>query len=432
MFEGRKIILGVTGSIAAYKAVEILRLLVRGGAEVTTIMTRNATQFVAPLTFDVLSGRPCLVDQYEAEGLKNSFIPPDDPDRAPIVHIDLAQRADCLLVAPASANVIGKVAHGIADDLLSVTIMATTAPVIFAPAMNTHMWQNPIVLENVERLRLLGYHFLGPSEGDLACGIGPGRLLEPEEVVEGVRQILEAPAGAGAPARGASVRGSPLSGKTVLISAGRTEEPIDPVRTIANRSSGRMGYALARAARARGARVLLVTGPANVEPPPGVELCRVQTAADMHRALVERLPQADCLIMAAAVADYRPKSVASDKIRRDGGLTLELEPTTDILAAVAARKGKRLHVGFALETGDQALDSARRKLHDKHLDLMVLNRADEPGAGLDVETNRVVLIGAEEEKALPLMHKDEVARQVLDEVVRLMRAQATDPGGGVR
>ncbi len=415
MLQNRTILLGVTGSIAAFKAAELLRLLVGDGARVHPILTRAATHFVAPLTFDVLAGRPCLVDQFAAEEMRSSFIPADDPDRSPVVHIDLAQRADACLVAPATANLLGKIAHGIADDLLSVTIMATRAPVLFAPAMNSQMWANPIVEANVARLRELGYHFVGPEAGELACRTsGAGRMVEPAAIVAALCEVLAT-----------DRRRGELTGKTVLVSAGRTEEPIDPVRTISNRSSGRMGYALAAAARDLGATVVLVSGPASVAPPTGVELRRVETAAQMETAILDALPHADCLIMAAAVADFRPRHPSSDKLRRAGGPdSIALEPTSDILVAAAAVPGKRLHVGFALETGD-GVAAARRKLQDKRLDLIILNRADEPDAGIDVETNRVVLIDASSEQPLPLMQKTAVAEKIMAEVVRRLAA-----GGG--
>jgi phosphopantothenoylcysteine decarboxylase/phosphopantothenate--cysteine ligase len=412
MLERRNIILGVTGSIAAFKAVEILRMLTRAGATVHPVLTRAATEFVAPLTFDVLSGRPCLVDQFEAEAYKSSFIPTDDPDRVPIVHIDLARQADAVLVAPATANLLGKVAHGIADDLLSVTIMATTAPVLFAPAMNDQMWLNPVVQQNVTRLRELGYAFVEPVEGDLACGEGPGRMAEPPAVLAALADLLAA-------------RGShqPLAGRTVLVSAGRTEEPIDPVRFISNRSSGRMGYALAAAARDLGAEVVLVSGPTDIAPPDGVELHRVQTAQEMETAILDRLAAADCLIMAAAVADFRPRERSAGKMKRQSRPdSLPLEPTRDILKAAGEQKGKRVHIGFALETGD-GIEAARSKLRDKHLDLVVLNRADEPGAGIGVETNHVLLIDGQGERELPLMHKSKVAAEIMQAVVALLAAK---------
>lgn len=410
MLFGKNVILGVTGSIAAFKAIEVLRLLTKEeGARVTAVLTRNATHFVGPLSFSVLSGRPCLVDQYEAEEMRSSFIPPDAPGRVPLVHIDLAQNADLVVVAPASANLLGKVAHGIADDLLTVTIMATSAPVLFAPAMNTRMWENPIVQANVRRLAELGYHFVGPDAGDLACGIGPGRMSEPDAVVAAAKALAE--------------RG-PLAGKTVVVTAGRTEEPIDPVRTLSNRSSGRMGYALAAAARDLGAEVVLVTGAASVEPPPGVLVQVATTAAAMRERVLAEIEQADALIMAAAVADYRPRTVAGEKIRRGTEpLHLELEPTADILAEAARKKGARVLVGFALETGAGGIARAREKLVAKGLDLVVLNWAEE---AIGAETNRVVLVDARGERELPVLAKDEAARAILAEVVR--RLGERDPG----
>ncbi len=408
MLFGKNVILGVTGSIAAFKAIEVLRLLVKEeGARVTTILTRNATHFAGPLSFSVLSGRPCLVDQYEAEEMRASFIPPDAPGRVPLVHIDLAQNAHLLVVAPASANLLGKVAAGIADDLLTVTIMATAAPVLFAPAMNSRMWENPIVQGNVRRLSELGYHFVGPDAGDLACGIGPGRMSEPVAVVAAARALV---------ARG------PLAGRVVLVTAGRTEEPIDPVRTLSNRSSGKMGYALAAAARDLGARVVLVTGAASVPLPDGVEVQVAETAAAMRERVLAELERADVLIMAAAVADYRPKITHKEKIRRgEAALHLELEPTADILAEAAGRKGVRVHVGFALETGTDGLASARQKLIEKELDLVVLNWAEE---AIGAETNRVVLIDAGGERALATAAKGEVAHAILSEVARRLGERA--------
>jgi phosphopantothenoylcysteine decarboxylase/phosphopantothenate--cysteine ligase len=401
MLAGSQIILGVSGSIAAFKAIEVLRLLtVEEGARVTAILTQHATRFVAPLSFSVLSGRPCLVDQFEAEETRASFIPLDQPGRVPIVHIDLARQADLVVVAPASANVLGKVAGGIADDLLTVTLMATTAPVLFAPAMNSQMWMNPIVQENVRRLGELGYHFVGPDAGDLACGIGPGRMAEPAAIVGAVRGL---------------VRRGPLVGRVILVTAGRTEEPIDPVRTLTNRSSGKMGFARAAAARDLGAQVILVAGGADEPPPPGVEVHQARSAAEMQSRVLAELERADALIMAAAVSDYRPRTKAKDKIARGSApLTLELEPTADILKAAAAMKGKRVHVGFALETGSGGLERARQKLDAKALDFIVLNGPE--AIGQDV--NAVVLVDSQGSRALPLASKLEIAREVMAEVAR--------------
>jgi phosphopantothenoylcysteine decarboxylase/phosphopantothenate--cysteine ligase len=324
-------------------------------------------------------------------------------------------------VAPATANLIGKVAAGIADDLLTVTIMATPAPVVFAPAMNSHMWSNRIVQANVRRLRELGYHFIGPESGDLACGVGPGRMVEPAAILEVCRGIL---------------RSGPLAGRTILITAGRTEEPIDPVRTLTNRSSGKMGHALAAAARDLGAKVIFVTGAAQVEPPPGVEVHTAATAAAMQSRVLAELPRADALIMAAAVADYRPRAAAAEKIRSGAPhLTLELEPTDDILAAAARDKGNRVHVGFALETAGAArggagdggraqggpLATARRKLEEKALDLVVLNWAEAIGE----DESRAVFVDRTEARELPLLSKTDLAREILAEVARRLGGAVT-------
>jgi phosphopantothenoylcysteine decarboxylase/phosphopantothenate--cysteine ligase len=352
----------------------------------------------------VLSGRPCLVDQYAAEEMRASFIPPDEPGRVPLVHIDLAQNADLVLVAPVSANLLGKVAGGIADDLLSVTIMATSAPVLFAPAMNTRMWENPIVAGNVRRLEELGYHFVGPDAGDLACGIGAGRLAEPATIVAAAKALLLA---------------GPLTGRTVIVTAGRTEEPIDPVRTLSNRSSGKMGYALAAVARDLGARVILISGAASVPPPAGVELQMATTAETMRERVVAEFDRADALIMAAAVADYRPKVESREKIRRAAApLELELEPTADILAEVGRKKGQRVVVGLALETGEDGPASARRKLVEKGLDLVVLNWAAE---AIGTDTTRAVLIDERGEQMLPMAAKAEVARAIVETVARRLQ-----------
>jgi phosphopantothenoylcysteine decarboxylase/phosphopantothenate--cysteine ligase len=406
MLRGADLILGVTGSIAAFKAIEVLRLLTLDeGARVTTILTRHARRFVGPLSFSVLSGRPCLTDQFTAEEMRASFIPPDDPGRAPIVHIDLAHRAALVVVAPASANLIGKLAAGIADDLLTVTIMATTAPVLLAPAMHDNMWTNPIVQANVRRLTEVGFHFVGPVAGDLAFGKGPGRLADPAVIVAACREV-------------AGKWSGPLSGKTVLVTAGRTEEPLDPVRALSNRSSGKMGFAVAAAARDLGARVVLVAGAASVPPPAGVQLVEASTAETMRARVLAELEHADALIMAAAVADYRPKVASPEKIRRQAKpLHIELEPTPDILAEAGKRKGGRILVGFALETGDNGVASAREKLIAKNLDLVVVNQADE---AIGADTNRVMLVDGKGERPLPVLPKMEVAQVILAEVVQRM------------
>lgn len=440
MLRGSHIILGVTGSIAAFKAIEVLRLLVQEeGARITTILTRNATRFVGPLSFSALSGRPCLIDQFEAEEMRASFIPPDAPGRVPIVHIDLAHQASLVVVVPASANLIGKVVSGIADDLLTVTIMATTAPVLLAPAMHDQMWMNPIVQGNVRRLTELGYHFVGPAAGDLAWGQGLGRLADPATIVATCRELVQSrrgASGAGAGGERMSAGGRPsgaggsLLGRTVLITAGRTEEPIDPVRTLSNRSSGKMGYALAAEARDLGARVVLVTGAASVPVPAGIEVHEASTAEAMRDRVLAEFEHADALIMAAAVADYRPRVAHREKVRRAPGIVhLELESTADILAEAGERKGGRVLVGFALETeenGKARIASARKKLLAKNLDLVVLNQADE---AIGADTNRVTLIDREGQRELPVLSKAEVARVILGDVVQRLGAA---PGSGPR
>ncbi len=389
---GRTLVLGLTGSIAAYKACELASQLVRLGAEVWPVMTDEAAELVGPLTLETLTGH--------AAG-RAMFGP--QRGRA-LEHIDLADEAELVVVAPATANALGKVAHGIADDLLSTVIMATRAKVLFAPAMNVHMWDNSIVQENVRRLKEKGYLFVEPGEGPLACGHqGKGRLADPEDILDTVLALL--------------LGKRDLEGKALLITAGRTEEPLDPVRYLSNRSSGKMGYALARAAYARGARVTLVTGPATVPPPEGVDVCRVRTAEEMRQAVLGRFPRADALVMVAAVADFRPRQASREKIKKERGeLALILEKTPDILslAAKKRRPGQRI-VGFALET-ENCMAHARHKLMAKELDLVVLNAPQ----AFDSETNRVTLIGPKGSEPLPEMSKALVAERILDRLAKLL------------
>ncbi len=397
MLKGKKIVLGVTGGIAAYKVAELVRELVRGGAEVFVVMTRSAQAFVTPLTFQTLSGNKVATDLF-------SLI-----EESEIGHISLADRAQVLVIAPATANVIGKIAGGIADDLLTTVVMATKAPVLIAPAMNVHMWENPICQENIQKLRARGYHFIEPAAGELACGYeGKGRLPEPPVIVEEIRALLSP---------------QDLRGETVLVTAGPTEEPLDPVRFLSNRSSGKMGFAVARAARRRGARTILVSGPTALAAPCGATFIPVRTAVQMREAVLENLPAASVLVMAAAVSDFRPKAVSSEKIKKSAAqpvVPLELNP--DIIAEAGRRKGKRLIVGFAAET-ESLLTNARRKLEEKNLDLIVANDVGLPGAGFAVDTNIVKVIdrsGKVEE--LPLMDKEELANRVLDRVRQLRSA----------
>lgn len=397
MLKGKTILLGVTGGIAAYKAVELLRLYVKAGASVHVIMTRSACEFVAPLTFQTLSGHPVHTELF------------DLLQEMEIGHIALADRADLVVVAPATANVVGKVASGIADDLLTTTLMATKAPVLLVPAMNVNMYENPIYRENEEKLRQHGYHVLEPVSGFLACGWeGKGKLPEPVVIFEESLRLL-------AP--------QDLAGETLLVTAGPTREEIDPVRFISNHSSGKMGYAVARAARQRGGRVILISGPVALEPPVGVELVAVESARQMHEAVLAHLPEATVVIKAAAVADYRSASPASAKLKKDKleRLSLELEKNPDILREVGAHKGKRLLVGFAAET-DDLLANAERKLKEKNLDLIVANDVTVEGAGFNVDTNIVRFLyrdGTVEE--LPRLSKHEVAHRLLDRVVVLLK-----------
>jgi len=392
---GKEIVLGVTGSIAAYKAVALLRELIKAGAGVRVVLTESARQFVTPLTFATLSRREVMTELFTL-----------DYDSR-IRHISPTEGADLLLVAPATANVIGKFARGLADDLLTNLFLASTRPVLLAPAMDADMYRHPAVQENLERLRGWGVRIVGPAEGELASGIwGPGRLAEISEIVAAVVDILS-------PARD-------LAGEAVLVTAGPTHEPLDPVRYLANRSSGKMGYAIAEEAASRGARTILVTGPTSLAPPKGVEVIRVETALQMRAAVLEQFPDATVVIKAAAVSDYRAARPTDSKLKRsEEPLILELTPNPDILKEIGARKGSRIVVGFAAETGD-LVRQAERKLKEKHLDLVVANDVAREGAGFCYDTNLVVMVdlhGNIEE--LPLLPKREVARRILDRVVQL-------------
>jgi phosphopantothenoylcysteine decarboxylase / phosphopantothenate---cysteine ligase len=388
------LVLGVTGGIACYKAVELVRLLVKDGFVVQVIMTRGAMEFVTPLTFQTLSGMPVATETFNLT------------QESEIGHINLADNADLFVIAPATANVIGKVAAGIADDLLTTVLMATKAPVLIAPAMNIHMYENPILQENVRKLRRLGYHFIEPAEGYLACGYeGKGRLPEPEKILEEIRRLLKK---------------KDLVGEKLLITAGPNREPLDPVRYLSNRSSGKMGYALARAAIRRGAEVALISGPTELEPPAGARLTSVTTAAEMRHAVLEEFSECTAVIMAAAVSDYRPVDFARKKIKRGKGpIELRLEPNPDILKEISARKNGKMLVGFAAETGELVANAAK-KLKDKNLDMIVANNVSEAGAGFDVETNVATILDRDGTvRSLPLMSKDELAEQILDHLLVL-------------
>lgn len=395
--EGRTVVVGLSGGIACYKAAEIVRLLRTGGAQVRVIMTRAAQEFITPLTLQTLSGAPVATELF------------DLTQESEIGHIALADAAEALIVAPATANVIGKAAAGIGDDLLTTVLLATRAPVLLAPAMNVHMWENPLVQANLERLRAHGWRIIDPGVGSLACGYeGAGRLAEPAVVVAEVERAL-------APAD--------LRGERVVVTAGPNREPIDPVRFLSNRSTGRMGYAVAAAAWRRGAEVVLISGPTALPAPHGVRCERVQTAAEMRDAVRRALPGATMLVMAAAVADYRPATVASQKLKKGAGpLRLELTRTVDILGELRGRAGDCLVVGFAAET-EQVLDNAARKLREKGLDLIVANDVSAPNTGFEVDTNAVTLLDASGATAVPLASKDVVADAILDRAVALQRTR---------
>jgi phosphopantothenoylcysteine decarboxylase / phosphopantothenate---cysteine ligase len=395
-----KVALGVSGGIAAYKAAEIVRLLQDREIRVQVIMTQAAQEFVRPLTFAALSGEKVITGMFEAGNAEPNI------DSA-VEHIAVAQSIDALVVAPATSDILAKFAQGIASDFLTTLYLATTAPVIVAPAMNVNMWNHPATQANVEILRRRGVKIVEPDSGYLACGmIGPGRLAANESIVAAVMQAL-----------GAS---QDLAGEAVLITAGPTHERIDPVRYITNRSSGRMGYALAEAALRRGARVLLVTGPTAIVPPNAAEVTRVETAEQMRNAVLQLLPQATIVIKTAAVSDYRPKAAAGQKLKRTGPLSLELEPTTDILADLAAKKTTQLIVGFAAET-ENVLENARKKLARKSLDAIVVNDVSREGVGFDSDRNAVTILTPDELVEIPETTKWEVAQRVLDQVVKLRR-----------
>ena len=391
------VVLGVTGCIGAYKACEVLRELQRRGVEVRVVMTAAATRFVAPMTFEALSRQPVFHDQW-APGANGD-----------IRHVSIADEADLLLVAPATANILGKFARGIADDALSTLYLATKAPVLVAPAMNVNMYDHPAVQENLATLRARGVLVVEPGRGYLACGwLGKGRLAEPEEIVDAAMAVL--------------ARRHDLDGETVLVTAGPTIEDIDPVRYVSNRSSGKMGYRLAEAARDRGAKVILVSGPTSLAAPHGVEVVPVRSAQDMQRAVAERVGPATVVIAAAAVSDFRPAAPSLSKVKKGSGpVSLELVRTPDILQGLAEAKGARVLVGFAAETED-LLANARKKLEAKSLDLVVANDVTAAGAGFGADTNAVVLLKRDGSRVdVPVAGKREVAERILDEV-RALRA----------
>ncbi len=396
----KRVALGVTGGIAAYKAIEVLRELQRAGCDVRVAMTRHACEFVQPLTFRALSGSYVVVDDYAL----------DNPD--PIAHITFSQTIDLLLVAPATANTLAKFANGVADDFLTSTYLACTAPVLVAPAMNTTMWEHPATRRNIEKLRADGVRIIAPDEGEMACGtIGPGRLSEPQKIAAAALEILNEVA-----------HQKDLSAEHIVITAGATREPIDPVRFISNRSSGKMGFALARAARSRGADVTLIAGATNVTAPDDVQLIRVTTAEEMRAAAAEHAAKATTFIAAAAVADYTPAQASNQKIKKTGEtLELKLRRTSDISKEVtASRREGQIIVGFAAET-ENLLANAREKLASKSLDVIVANDVASAGSGFDADTNAVSILIRNKPEAieLPLMSKLETAHRILDEIIKL-------------
>lgn len=392
---GARILLGVSGGIACYKAVEVARLLGKRGAHVQVVMTEAATKFVGTITFASLTHRPAYTDLFQEQ------------DR--VLHVRLAREADLVLVAPATANVIAKMAHGISEDLLSATLLTTTAPMVVAPAMHTEMWEHPATRANIETLRSRGVTIVDPEAGELAGGDeGVGRLAEPSSIVATVAETF--------------AHGRDLAGVRFLVTAGGTQEPIDPVRFIGNRSSGKQGYAVATEAARRGAKVTLISGPTWLEDPDRVEVVRVRTAAEMRDAVAARYADIDVVVKAAAVADFRPSNPAGQKIKKDEGApAIVLEPTVDILSELGRSKTTQLLVGFSAETED-AVARARKKLAAKNLDLIVTNIVGKPGSGFEADTNAAVILGADgTEEELPLQTKASVARAICDRIVTLLR-----------
>ncbi len=405
MLQNKEVLLGVTGGIAAYKSVLLLRELTKAGANVNVIMTQSATNFVGPLTFQTLSGNPVTTEIFTLFASSE------------IGHVSLANRADLLVIAPATANIIGKIANGIADDFLTTMVMATTVPVLFAPAMNTNMWASPVVQRNISSLKEMGYHFMEPAEGELACGVeGRGKLADIDAIMDEVKALLSP---------------DDLRGEKILISAGPTEEAIDPVRCLTNRSSGKMGYNLAAVARRRGAEVTLVSGPTAELEAWGVRVIPVKTAVEMANAINANLDGVTTVIMAAAVADFRPARQAAEKIKREAGhYCLELEPNPDILAGIGRRPDKPFLVGFAAETS-KLREHAGEKIRRKNLDMIVANDVTAPGAGFGVDTNIITIIDREGKAVdYPLMSKEQAAGVIFDRILELKRERRRRGAGG--
>jgi len=397
MLKGTKVVLGVTGGIAAYKAAEFVRLLVKEEVDIHVVMTENAQRFIAPLTFQTLSGNSVVTDPFALL------------EDAAIGHIALADLAELIVILPATANIIGKIANGIGDDFLSTMVMATKAPVLFVPSMNVNMWQNKALQKNIQTLLEIGYDFLEPGEGELACHwYGKGRLPELNEVLEKMEDLLSP---------------KDLKGEQILITGGPTQEPMDPVRFITNRSSGKMGYALAKIAKRRGAEVTLVTGPTSLPlPRKDIKWIPVRSAEEMRKAVLTHFEGASVVIKAAAVSDYRPKTISEKKIKKgDSDTTLTLERTEDILGEIGKKKANRILVGFAAETED-LIAHAKKKLKEKNLDFIVVNDVTQPGAGFGLDTNQVKIVyPSGQVRDLPLMSKEEVSKVILDDTVKLLK-----------
>lgn len=399
MLSNKNIVIGITGGIAVYKSLDVISRLKKLGANVNVIMTKSAAEFVTPLSFQSLSQNYVVTEMF------------DEPKTWDVEHISLAQKADLFLIAPATANIIGKIANGIADDMLSTTVMATKAPVLVAPAMNTNMYNNRVVQRNIKTLKDLEYKFIEPASGRLACGdYGVGKLAAPEDIVEGIIGVFK------------GLSNKPLKSKKVLITAGPTQEPIDPVRYITNHSSGKMGYSLAKASRDRGAKVTLISGPTNLERPKGMKVVDILTATQMYEAVLEHFDEADIIIKAAAVADYRPKEVSDNKIKkRDSDLSIELFRNTDILLELGKMKKNKVLVGFAAETKD-LLENAKGKINRKNLDIIVANNISEAGAGFKGDTNIVSIIDSfGNTEKYDKMKKEDISDIILDKIYDLIK-----------
>ena len=396
MLKGKTVLLGVTGGIAAYKAAALTSALVKMHASVEVIMTEHATQFIAPLTFEQLTGNRCMVDTFDRNFSHQ------------VEHISLAQRTDLVMVAPATANVCAKLAHGLADDMLTTTILACTCPKFIAPAMNTNMYENPVTQDNLDILRKYGWTVIEPAAGRLACGaVGTGKLPEPEDLLQYILKELALP--------------KDLAGKTVLVTAGPTQEALDPVRYLTNHSTGKMGYAIARNAMLRGARVILVSGPTNLAPPPFVEVVPVVSAEDMFRAVAEYSGEADLIFKSAAVADYTPASVSDNKIKKsDDDLSVPMVRTKDILSYLGQnRRENQVICGFSMET-ENMLENSRKKLIKKNVDMICANNLKVEGAGFGVDTNVLTLITKDQCRELPLMSKEAAAGEIITQALRLL------------